>query len=132
MHSKSRPRSTNFLAFAADAFSDAPLEVETKVTPMWYASIFRSKYIVFDIYFDIRDAFVSCSIKELRDVTTNNEIKLAPYCPLEEFLIKNRRYRGSLSEFRPKNVKLTYWKMDLLTYSNAIQHFFKNEIHKNA
>jgi len=84
-----------------------PLEVETKVTPMWYSSIFRSKYIVFDIYFEIRDAFVGCSIKELKEVSTNNEVKLAPYCPLEGFLIKHRGYRGSLSEFRPKNVKLT-------------------------
>ena len=128
MHSKSRPRPTNFLEFAADAFSKMPLEVETKVSPTWYSSIFRSRYIVFDIYFEIRDAFVGCAIKELKEVSTNNEITLTPYCPLERFLTKHRGYRGSLREFRPKNVRLTYWKMDVLTYSNAIQHFFKDEI----
>lgn len=132
MHSRSRPSSKNFFAFAADVFSGLPLKVETKETPMWYASIFKSRYIVFDVYFDIRDSFVGCSIKELRDVTANTEIKLTPYCPLEGFLIKDKGYRGSLSEFRPKEVKLTYWKMDLLMYSNAIQHFFKNEIQENA
>ena len=132
MHSRSRPSSKNFLEFASDAFSDLPLKVKTKVTPTSYASVFESRYIVFDVYFEIRDAFVGCSIKELRDVTKDTEIELPPYCPIEGFLIKTKGYRGSLSEFRPKDVKLTYWKMDLLMYSNAIQHFLKNEIQTNA
>lgn len=132
MHSRIRPSSINFLAFAVDAFSDLPLKVETVVTPMVYASEFKSRCITFDVYFEFRDAVVGCSISELRNVATGNEVELTPHCDPLLFLIENAGYRGSLSEFRPKGAKLTYWEADVLMYSAAMRHFFKGEIQANA
>lgn len=132
MHSRSRPSGASFLSFALEAFSNMPLETETEVSPMWYSASFKSQYIRFGVSFDIRDACVDCAIKELKDVESKKKIDLAPHCPLYGYLIKNKGYRGSLNEFKPKDVKLTYWKMDLLMYSGAILHFFEKEISTNA
>ena len=132
MYSRSRPSAANFLTFALEAFSKLPLETKTEEKPTWYAITFKSHHIEFCVYFDIRDAFVGCVINKLRTLECKSNIDLPPYCPLENYLYENVDYRGSLSEFKPKNIKLTYWKMDLLTYSNAIRHFFSEEIGAHA
>lgn len=132
MQSRSRPSLTNFMSFALEVFSAMPLEVETEDSPIWYAATFKSEYIKFSVYFDVRDAFVGCDINELIDVASNKKVKLSTHCPLEGYLIKNKGYRGSLSEFKPKGIRLTYWKMDLLTYSKAMLNFFNKEINANA